>query len=39
MTVNALTPKELAKKFHETYELLAPDYNYKTRKDSAVPWD
>lgn len=28
----------LAKKFHETYERLAPEYGYKTRKDSAVKW-
>lgn len=34
-----MTPEELAKKFHETYERLAPEYGYETRKDSAVPWD
>lgn len=32
------TPEELARFFHETYERLAPDYSYKTRKASAVPW-
>ncbi len=30
--------KELARLFHETYEKLAPDFNYKTRKASAKPW-
>ena len=30
--------EELAKKFHETYERLAPDFGYKTREASAVPW-
>lgn len=30
---------ELAKLFHETYERLAPDFGYKTREASAVPWD
>jgi hypothetical protein len=29
---------EIAKAFHKTYEALAPLYNYKTRKKSAVPW-
>jgi len=31
--------EELAKKFHETYERLAPDFGYKTRDASAVPWE
>ena len=31
--------KELAKKFHESYERLATEFNYKTRKASAVAWD
>jgi predicted kinase len=34
-----MSPEELAQKFHETYERLAPSYGYETRKDSAVPWD
>jgi hypothetical protein len=34
-----MTPEELAKKFHETYERLAPDHGYKTREASAVKWD
>ena len=29
----------LARLFHETYERLAPDYGYETRRESAVPWD
>ena len=34
-----MTAEDLAKLFHETYELLAPSFNYKTRKESAKPWD
>ena len=30
--------KELAQRFHETYERLAPDFGYKTREASAKPW-
>jgi hypothetical protein len=33
-----MTPEQLAQLFHETYERLAPDFNYQTRKASAVPW-
>lgn len=33
-----ITPAALAKRFHETYERLAPSFNYKTRKSSAKPW-
>jgi hypothetical protein len=33
-----MTPEELAKLFHDTYEQLAPDFGYTTRKSSAVPW-
>jgi hypothetical protein len=33
------SPEELARLFHETYERLAPEYGYKTREASAVPWD
>lgn len=33
------TPAKLAKLFHETYERLAPEHGYKTRAESAVPWD
>lgn len=34
-----VTPEELARHFHETYERLAPNYQYKTRRETAVPWD
>lgn len=29
----------LAKKFHDTYEALAPSFDYETRDDSRKPWD
>jgi hypothetical protein len=29
----------LARRFHETYERLAPDFGYETRPESAKPWD
>lgn len=32
-------PVNIAKAFHETYENLAPNFGYETRKESAVPWD
>lgn len=32
-------PETLARKFHEAYERLAPDFGYETRRDSAVPWE
>lgn len=32
-------PEQLAKRFHELYEQLAPKHAYKTRKDSAVKWE
>lgn len=28
----------LARLFHEAYERLAPDFGYRTRQESAVPW-
>jgi hypothetical protein len=31
--------ERLARRFHETYEALAPAHGYKTREESAVPWD
>lgn len=34
----AVSPEALARWFHEEYERLAPEYGYKTRKESAVPW-
>jgi hypothetical protein len=36
--VEAVTDEGLARLFHETYERLAPSFNYQTRKASAVPW-
>lgn len=33
-----ITPEQLAQKFHETYERLAPSFGYETRKSSAKPW-
>ena len=30
--------EQLAKLFHKTYEELAPNFNYETRKSSAKPW-
>lgn len=34
-----MKPEQLARLFHETYERLSPDFGYKTREDSAKPWD
>jgi uncharacterized protein YegP (UPF0339 family) len=31
--------ERIAKRFHETYERLAPDHGYATREASAKPWD
>ena len=28
-----------AKAGHDEYERIAPEYGYKTRAESAVPWD
>ena len=33
------SPEEMANAFHEAYERLAPNFDYKTRDRSAVPWD
>lgn len=30
--------EQIARAFHEAYEKLAPQYGYKTRRASAVPW-
>lgn len=30
--------EELAKRFHEAYERLAPSFGYTTREASAKPW-
>ena len=34
-----ITSDDLAKFFHDTYERLAPEYSYKTKKETAVDWD
>jgi hypothetical protein len=34
-----MTPEQLAGLFHETYERLAPQFGYETRKETAVSWD
>lgn len=34
-----MEPEQLARLFHETYERLAPQFSYETRKASAKPWD
>lgn len=31
--------EQLAKMFHDSYEELAPLFGYKTRTESAVPWE
>jgi uncharacterized caspase-like protein len=31
--------ESVAKLFHETYERLAPYYNYESRKETRVPWE
>jgi hypothetical protein len=31
--------EEISRAFHETYERLAPEHGYETRKASAVPWE
>ena len=37
--MNRLVSAEaLAQRFHETYERLAPQYGYETRKESSVEW-
>jgi hypothetical protein len=34
-----MTAEELAQLFHETYERVAKEVGYKTRDESAVPWE
>ncbi len=31
--------ERIARRFHELYELFAPEYGYKTREATAVSWD
>lgn len=41
VTVSSSAPEDaerVARAFHETYERLAPQHGYETRKASAVPW-
>lgn len=33
-----MTAEQLAEKFHNLYEQLAPEHGYETRKESAKPW-
>lgn len=37
--MSRLNSEQVAKLFHDTYERLAPEHGYKTRKASAVPWE
>jgi len=39
LMILASSADDMAQKFHEAYERLAPEYNYETRKESAVPWE
>lgn len=34
-----MTAEELARLFHDTYERLAPAFDYETRRESAVAWE
>lgn len=34
-----MTADEIARAFHEAYERLAPSFGYRTREESAVPWE
>lgn len=34
-----MTAEELARFFHDTYERLAPEYDYETREDSRTAWE
>jgi hypothetical protein len=36
--IEFITPEQLAQHFHEAYERLAPDFGYRTREESAKPW-
>ena len=35
----ALDRKTVARRFHDIYERLAPLFGYRTRPESAVPWE
>jgi hypothetical protein len=34
-----LTAENLARRFHEVYEKIAPNFGYETKPESAKPWD
>jgi hypothetical protein len=34
-----MSDEDVAQLFHDTYERLAPEHGYETRKASAVPWE
>jgi hypothetical protein len=36
--IDGLNAEKLAEKFHTLYEGFAPEYGYKTRDESSVPW-
>lgn len=38
-TADAQRVDEIANRFHDLYEAYAPMYGYKTRDESAVPWE
>lgn len=38
-TSGYVSPEQLARYFHDQYERLAPSYGYRTRTESAVPWE
>ena len=38
-TVPPAWADDIARRFHEAYERLAPEYGYETRPESAVPWE
>lgn len=31
--------EQIAREFHAQYEALAPEFGYRTRQESAVPWE
>lgn len=38
MNPRTISAETVAEWFHEAYERLAPEFGYKTRDASAVPW-
>lgn len=34
-----MTAEQMAQLWHDTYERLAPEFGYTTRKTSAQPWE